>query len=173
MKLTGLQRLLEVGRFLYSKQQGYLEHFNTEKAVFKAELNLIREILVMDMGILWVRGTAHYIVNTDHYEFILEKLDEYYLNKLKIDELMGYIHALCSEEIYDFAHGGIHKKDQTTEIVNHLFYLKEKLQATRSKLSHIDGNYHRLLCMEKKVLHIALVELGSKRYFKYPEFLHA
>ncbi|WP_134701854.1 hypothetical protein [Ammoniphilus sp. YIM 78166] len=173
MKLKELQKLLEVGQFMYRKQQAYLTHYSTEKTLFMAELKMIKEILAMDMGILWVRGNAHYIVNTDHYEFIVEKLDEYYQDLMFIDELMGYIQALCSEEIYDFVQGGIYKKDQSTEIANRLFSLKESLQATRSKLYPIDGNNHRLLSMEKKILHIALAQLGGKRYFKHPTFLHA
>ncbi len=173
MKLKELQKLLEVGQFMYRKRQAYLTHYNSDMALFTTELKMIKDILTMDMGILWVKGNAQYIANTDHYEFIVEKLDDFYQDQIYLDEFIGYIQALRSEEIYDFVQGGIHKKDQSTEIANRLFRLKESLQATRSKICRIDGNIHRLLSMEKKILHIALAQLGGKRYFKHPAFLHA
>lgn len=165
MKPKSIKRLLQVGHFLFKSQNEFQRLFLTKQCIFAEEIQLIKEIFLIDMGLVWIKNKTRYIVNTDHYEYMLEALDNYWENQLPVEQMMDYIEALKIETVYHVVNGGSVNREDNTEVVNRLFQIKYAIQNKRNRLGHALGGECEFLRSEKEIINIALEELGAKRYF--------
>jgi hypothetical protein len=166
MKPKSIVDLLEVGHFIYRKQQAIQRLFGTYRHLFDKELQLVLEIILIDMGVIRVKAESTCVVNTDHYEFLVEKLREYYENEISVDQMVDFTQALELEGVYFLVHGGVVKKDQSMDIVSRLFELKYGLQSKRNQFTYLISNGYNSIRIEKKILQLALEKLGGNGYPK-------
>ena len=166
MKPKRIVDLLEIGHFIYWKQQAIQKLFGTHLSIFDKELQLVLEIILIDIGVIRVKAQSTYVVNTDHREFLMERLIEYYESIISVDQMVDFIQALQLEGVYFLVPGGVVKKDQSADIVNRMFDLKYKLQLKRNQCSQLISNGYNAIRIEKKIMYLALEELGGKRYFR-------
>lgn len=165
MKPRSIMRLLQVGYFLFKSQKEFQRLFLTEQCIFAEEIQLIKEILLIEMGLVWIKNSSRYIVNTDHYEYFLEALHDYWDNQLSVEQMVDYIEALKIETVYQVVNGSCINQEDNTEVVNRLFQIKYLIQNKRNRLGYALGGECEFLRNEKEIISIALEELGAKRYF--------
>jgi len=167
MKTTSMVQLLEVGNFLFRKQIQFKKTFDVEYEFLANEIKLVLQIILSSMEILQgdSDGKNIYVVHTDHYEHLTQAFFAYCNDKITTDEMVDLIHALKLEEKH-VINGAPLSSDYThSHSINALFTLKYSIQIKRQKLAHVIGGECDFMRAEKKIVQIALDELGNRRYF--------
>ncbi|MBP1933816.1 hypothetical protein [Ammoniphilus resinae] len=167
MKTTSMVQLLEVGNFLFHKQNQFKKVFDVEYEFLENEIKLVLQIILTSMGLLKreVDGNSSYVVHTDHYEHLTQAFFAYCKNELTTEEMVDLIYALKVEEKYVI--NGAPLSSGYPHSINALFTLKHSIQTKRQKLAHVAQEECDFMRAEKKIVEIALDELGNRRYFSF------
>jgi len=166
MKTASIVQLLEVGNFLYRKQKQFKKYFDVEYDLLGKEIKLVLHVILMSMGIIQGDGKEKpcYVVNTDHYEHIIQMFYAYCSGEVTKDEMLDLIQLLKIEDDGQVENEMPISVEDKNYSINALFDLKYSIQANRQKVAYI-GQECDFLRVEKKIIEIALDELGQQRYF--------
>lgn len=165
MKLRSIIRLLKIGQWITRRQRAIKKSFATGEELFKQELLFINEVILIASGVIQVQGEKTYVVNTDDYEFLISRLTAYYKEEISLNKIITYLRSLWKNNL-PFGTSEASSQDKSTEIVNKLLDLKHLLQSKRQKWTDLLGDGHHSIHYEKKIIGMAIEELGDKRYFK-------
>lgn len=165
MKVKSVIHLLKMGQFIARRQRMIQKAFQTSEEIFKREMQLILEVILINLEMISVNGEVANSINNDYYEFIVEKFNAYFNEEISLKELISSAQSLKFENIYDTRMDEPDREERVTYIVNKLFELKYLLQLKRHQLAPLTGGEYKSVRYEKRILGIVLEKLGDKRYF--------
>lgn len=157
MRLHSIIRLLKAGQLLFQNQQELKVKYGANLEGVNYAIQIIQEVILIHTGILQMRKNMPIIMNTDHYELLAKKLEQFNRKEISLKSICHYIQALTLNQMM--------RPKQSTMIVNKLFELKYLLQIKRHQLIHLLHCKETCIRIEKDIIKIALQELDGKRYF--------
>lgn len=156
MKMKSAMHLLRIGQLISQRQWAIQRSFKTFDDIFEREMQLIHEIVLL---------YTRFVRAKDDDEQVTEGLRRYFEEEITLKELITFIQSLKTKRDITMEIEASREK-WLTEVVNKLFELKYLLQLKRHQLGNLYDCERKSIRYEKRILGIALQELGGRRYFK-------
>lgn len=165
MKCNSIRILLEVAQFLYRKEKDLQTVFLSEQRFLYKEMNLIRNAILLDLGVIRLDGKQSEIVNEEVYEGFSSVYWSVCESHTDAQVATDFIIQLKKMDAYHVVNGSSVKLCNPTEVINMLFDIKYALQLKRKRVGHLLTDECDFFRAEKRILNVILDELGKKRYF--------
>ncbi|RXT06254.1 hypothetical protein [Ammoniphilus sp. CFH 90114] len=165
MKAVSIRTLMEVGQFLNRKEKDLQIIFNKEQKYLYEEMNMVRNAILLDLGIVKADGKQVEIVNHDAHKQVSGLYWDICEGKEDLQVVGDLVHEWRKADAYFAVNGILIQTSNPTEVINMLFDIKYALQLKRKKIGHLLADECDFFRAEKRILHVILDELGKKRYF--------
>lgn len=165
MKSNSIRILLEVGQFLNRKEKDLQTVFTSEQKFLYDEMNLIRNVILLDLGVVKLDGKQCEIINDDIYDAFSNVYWAVCETEADVKTATDFVLEMKKTDAYYAVNGVMLKTCNPTDVINTLFDLKYTLQLKRKKVGHLMADECDFFRAEKRVLHVILDELGKRRYF--------